>query len=61
MAGGKKSAGFGKKRMAKSQPAVDIFSEFRSKRTIITFHSLGDLDAVGSAIALRRALGGKSI
>ena len=57
MAGGKKSATGAKKRAAKSPAAADILSSFRSKRTIITFHSLGDLDAVGSAIALRRALG----
>ncbi|MFA6489464.1 MAG: DHH family phosphoesterase [Candidatus Micrarchaeia archaeon] len=61
MAGGKKSAAAAKKSAAKSQPATDILSAFRSKRTIITFHSLGDLDAIGSAIALRRALGSKSI
>ena len=38
-----------------------IFASLKSRRTIITFHSLGDLDAVGSAIALQRFLGKKAI
>ena len=59
MAGGKK-AGPARKAAAKPPPA-DVFSEFRSKRTIVTFHSLGDLDAIGSAIALQRELGKKCI
>jgi nanoRNase/pAp phosphatase (c-di-AMP/oligoRNAs hydrolase) len=33
----------------------------KARRTIITFHSLGDLDAAGSAIALCRFLGKNSI
>jgi len=58
--GGGKKAGPARKAAAKAPPA-DIFSEFRSKRTIVTFHSLGDLDAIGSAIALQRALGKKCV
>ena len=38
-----------------------MFSDFRGRRSIITFHSLGDLDAVGSAIALQRFLGKKCV
>lgn len=57
-AGGK--TGSARKAAAKP-PGADVLSEFRSKRTIVTFHSLGDLDAVGSAIALQRALGKKCI
>ncbi len=60
MAGGKKP-GAVKKSAAKSPPKSDIFADFRSKRTIVTFHSLGDLDAVGSAIAFQRELGKKCI
>ena len=37
------------------------FPKILAKRIIITFHSLGDVDAVGSAIALSRALGKKAI
>ena len=59
MAGGKK-AGPARKAAARP-PHADVFSEFRSKRTIVTFHSLGDLDAIGSAIALQRELGKKCI
>ncbi|MCX8194845.1 MAG: DHHA1 domain-containing protein [Candidatus Micrarchaeota archaeon] len=33
----------------------------RAKRIIITFHSLGDLDAVGAAIALQRFIGKRAI
>ncbi len=38
-----------------------MFSDFGGRRAIITFHSLGDLDAVGSAIALQRFLGKKCV
>ncbi len=48
------------KRAAPSGLAA-LLSSFRNRRTIITFHSLGDVDAAGSAIALQRALGKKSI
>jgi len=48
--GGKKAAGL-----------LPLVSSLKGKRAILTFHSLGDLDAVGSAIALRRALGSKCI
>ena len=37
------------------------FPKISAKRIIITFHSQGDLDAVGGAIALSRALGKKAI
>jgi len=37
------------------------FPKIPAKRIIITFHSLGDVDAVGGAIALSRALGKKSL
>ncbi|MCX6771482.1 MAG: DHH family phosphoesterase [Candidatus Micrarchaeota archaeon] len=37
------------------------FPKISSKRIIITFHSGGDLDAVGGAIALSRALGRKAV
>jgi len=37
------------------------FPKISAKRIIITFHSLGDVDAVGGAIALCRFLGKKSI
>jgi len=46
-------------RKAPKQPA--LFSSLKSRRVIITFHSLGDLDAVGSAIALQRFLGKKAL
>ncbi len=45
----------------KSKIAPRIFSGIALKRPVITFHSLGDLDAVGSAIALARFLGKKAI
>ncbi len=38
-----------------------IFSRLRRKRAIITFHSLGDVDAVGAAIALKRFIGKRCI
>ncbi|MCX8196787.1 MAG: DHH family phosphoesterase [Candidatus Micrarchaeota archaeon] len=38
-----------------------LLAPFKRSRTIITFHSLGDLDAVGAAIALSRFLGKSSI
>jgi len=38
-----------------------ILASLKNRRTIITFHSLGDLDAVGSAIALQRFLGKKAV
>jgi len=37
------------------------FPKINAKRIIITFHSLGDVDAVGGAIALSRFLGKKSL
>ncbi|MFA6908016.1 MAG: DHH family phosphoesterase [Candidatus Micrarchaeia archaeon] len=37
------------------------FPKIPARRIIITFHSLGDVDAVGGAIALCRALGKKAI
>jgi len=37
------------------------FPKITAKRIIITFHSLGDVDAVGGAIALCRFLGKKSL
>ncbi|MFA6328141.1 MAG: DHH family phosphoesterase [Candidatus Micrarchaeia archaeon] len=37
------------------------FPKISSKRIIITFHSIGDLDAVGAAIALSRFLGKKAV
>jgi len=37
------------------------FPKIPAKRIIITFHSLGDVDAVGGAIALSRFLGKKAI
>ncbi|MFA6214217.1 MAG: DHH family phosphoesterase [Candidatus Micrarchaeia archaeon] len=37
------------------------FPKIPSKRIIITFHSQGDLDAVGGAIALCRALGKRAV
>lgn len=45
----------------KSKAATGIFSGLALKRPVITFHSLGDLDAVGSAIALKRFLGKKAV
>jgi len=42
---------------ASSASAASLLSGFKNRRTIATFHSLGDLDAVGSAIALQRFLG----
>lgn len=45
----------------KSKTVPGLFSGIAGKRPIITFHSLGDLDAVGSAIALARFLGKKAI
>lgn len=44
---------------SKKAASPGVFSEFASRRTIVTFHSLGDLDAVGSAVALQRFLGKK--
>ncbi len=38
-----------------------LILNLKRRRTIITFHSLGDLDAAGSAIALSRFLGKKSL
>lgn len=46
---------------SKSRIAPKLFSDLAGKRVIITFHSLGDLDAVGSAIALQRFLGKKAV
>ncbi len=37
------------------------FPRIKARRIVITFHSQGDVDAVGAAIALSRALGKKSI
>jgi nanoRNase/pAp phosphatase (c-di-AMP/oligoRNAs hydrolase) len=37
------------------------FSKIKAARIIVTFHSLGDLDAVGSAIALSRFIGPKAV
>ena len=37
------------------------FPALRKRRTIVTFHSLGDLDAVGAAIAFQRFLGPKCV
>ncbi|MCX6772611.1 MAG: DHH family phosphoesterase, partial [Candidatus Micrarchaeota archaeon] len=41
--------------------AASLFSGIGKRRVLITFHSLGDLDAVGSAIAMQRFLGKKAI
>ncbi|VVC00087.1 DHHA1 domain protein [uncultured archaeon] len=43
------------------KPRTSPFSELKGRKSIITFHSLGDLDAAGSAIALQRYLGKKAI
>lgn len=37
------------------------FPKVKAKRIVLTFHSQGDLDAVGGAIALCRALGKKAV
>ena len=37
------------------------FPRISAKRAIITFHSLGDVDAVGAAIALSRHIGKKAV
>lgn len=47
--------------MKKIISSRSLFSFLKSRRAIITFHSLGDLDAAGSAIALQRFLGKKAI
>jgi len=44
-----------------SKAAHRILSSLKGGRIVITFHSLGDLDAVGSAIALQRFLGKRAI
>ena len=41
--------------------AASLFSGIGKRRVIITFHSLGDLDAAGAAIAMQRFLGKKAI
>lgn len=38
-----------------------VFSGMGARRAIITFHSLGDLDAVGAAIAVQRFIGKKAV
>lgn len=30
----------------------DLLKEYRDKRVVLTFHTIGDRDAVGSAVAL---------
>jgi nanoRNase/pAp phosphatase (c-di-AMP/oligoRNAs hydrolase) len=49
----------GKAKLSKAAPRP--FSGLKGRQPIITFHSLGDLDAVGSAIALQRFLGKRAI
>ena len=44
-----------------SGSAGALFLGLKNRRAIVTFHSLGDLDAVGSAIALQRLIGKKCI
>jgi nanoRNase/pAp phosphatase (c-di-AMP/oligoRNAs hydrolase) len=48
------------KGLARAGKSASIFSDLKNRRAIITFHSLGDLDAVGAAIALQRFLGKNS-
>jgi len=45
----------------KSKPSAAglLLESFRKRPAVVTFHSLGDLDAVGSAIALQRFIGKK--
>ncbi|MEM2138331.1 MAG: DHH family phosphoesterase [Candidatus Anstonellaceae archaeon] len=46
------------------RPAISpssVFPRLAGRRAIVTFHSLGDLDAVGGAIALQRHLGKNAI
>lgn len=40
---------------------MERLPKITAKRIVITFHSLGDVDAAGAAIALSRALGKKAI
>lgn len=61
MAVGRKSPGSAKRTAAKKPSMPGVFSDLSGRRTIVTFHSLGDLDAVGSAIAMQRFLGKKCI
>ncbi len=49
------------KGLAKAGKSQHAFPDLKGRRAIITFHSLGDLDAVGSAIALQRFLGKNSV
>ncbi len=49
------------KSSSKKPSSRNVFSDLKGRRAIITFHSLGDLDAVGSAIALQRFLGKSAI
>ncbi|VVC01489.1 DHH family protein [uncultured archaeon] len=41
--------------------AKSLFSKFKGKRAILTFHSLADIDAAASAIALQRFIGKSAI
>lgn len=45
------------RRKATAGRTSSIFPDLKNRRAVITFHSLGDLDAVGSAIALQRHIG----